>query len=58
MRNDMDLLVKTLLSIGVKLLTSRALEDFILFVAKEIVKRTDTKADDEFIALVEKHIRG
>ena len=54
----MDFLVKALLSIGVKLLTSAALEDCILYVAKEVVKRTDTKADDAFVALVEKHLKG
>lgn len=54
----MDLLIKTLLGIGVKLLTSSAIEEFLLFVAKETVKRTDTKIDDDFVALIEKHLKG
>lgn len=52
----MNLIIQTLLALGVKLLTSSAIEDFLVFVASETVKRTDTKVDDDFLALVKKHL--
>lgn len=52
----MALLLTLLTSLGMRLLTAAALEDFLLFVAKKVASHTDTKADDELVAIIEKHL--
>jgi hypothetical protein len=39
-----------------KLLTAAALEDFLIFVAAKVAAHTDTKADDELVAMIKKHL--
>lgn len=52
----MALLLSVLTSIGMKLLTAAALEDFLVFVAEKVAAHTDTKADDELVAMIKKHL--
>lgn len=52
----MALLLSVLTNIGMKLLTAAALEEFLIFVASKVADHTDTKADDELVNLIKKHL--
>jgi hypothetical protein len=52
----MALLLSLLANIGMKLLTAAALEDFLVFVAEKVAAHTDTKADDDLVNIIKKHL--
>ena len=50
------ILVQTLLALVLKLLSSKALEQTLLLIAKKVADRTDTKMDDEFVEIIKKNL--
>ena len=52
----MALLLQLLATLGMKLLTAAALEDFLVFVAQKVADHTESKADDELVTLIKKHL--
>jgi hypothetical protein len=52
----MSSVVQILLGMAMKLLTSAALEELLVFVARKAAAHTETKADDELVAIIEKHL--
>jgi hypothetical protein len=49
---------QTLASMGMKLMAKEFMDDFILFVLQKAVKLTESKADDELVEMVSKHLKG
>lgn len=54
----MDIVLKALIAMGMKLLTTKVIEEMFLFATKRLVELTDTRVDDEFYKIVEKAIKG
>lgn len=54
----MDIVLKALIAMGMKLLTTKVIEELFLFTTKKLVDLTETKVDDEFYVIVEKAIKG
>ena len=54
----MQLIFKTLMSMGMKLLTEAFIEDIILWGMKKLSESSKTKVDDELYKKVEKTLRG
>lgn len=52
----MQLLLKILMSIGMKLLTSDAILDMLLFVLEKGAEASKVKWDDELVVIVKKHL--
>jgi hypothetical protein len=43
---------------AMKLIATSAMEEFILWGLKQLVAKTESKADDELLILVEKALKG
>lgn len=52
----MNLVLKLLISIGTKLLTEKVLTELFIFGAKQLAASTKTKADDELVKIIDKHL--
>ena len=52
----MSFVLKTLVSIGTKLLTEALLEELIIFTLEKLSKSTKSKADDELVSIIKKHL--
>ena len=53
----MSFVLKALVSIGTKLLTEALIEELVVFTLDKISKSTKSKADDELVAMVKKHLK-
>lgn len=53
----MSILLKTLLSLGIKLLTEKYLEELIIWILTKLAKSTKTKVDDELVEITKKHLK-
>jgi hypothetical protein len=49
---------KVLMGMAVKMMASAAIEEMILWSLRKLVQATDSKADDQLLAIVEKHLKG
>lgn len=54
----MDIVLKALIAMGMKLLTTKVIEEMFLFATKRLVDLTETKVDNDFYDIVEKAIKG
>lgn len=50
-------LLKVIASLVMKLVTAQAIEDLVLFLLKKLAASTESKADDELLIIVEKHLK-
>jgi len=49
-------LLRVLMSIAVKLVAEKALEDLLIFLLVKLSESTKTQVDDELLAIVRKHL--
>lgn len=54
----MSIVITALVGIGTKILTAKVIEAAVVALAKVLVKRTASKADDEFLEVVIKSLKG
>lgn len=48
---------KMLVAMGLKMVTAEAMEEIVLWILGKLVAHTESKADDELLALVKKHLQ-
>ncbi len=53
----MQVIIQTLLSLGLKLLTSTVIEKAVLLALKELSKKTDNQVDDAIVKIVEEALK-
>ena len=53
----MQVIIQTLISLGLKLLTSAVIEKGVLLALKELSKKTDNQVDDELVKIVEEALK-
>ena len=53
-----SILIKALTGIVLRMVTASALEDLLIWCAKNLAKATDSKVDDELVEIIEKHVKG
>ncbi len=52
----MSFILKSLLSIGTKLLTEALLEELLMFSLEKLSKMSKTKVDDQLVNIIKKHL--
>ncbi len=50
-------ILKVMASLVMRLVTAQAVEDLVLFLLKKLAANTASVADDELVAIVEKHLK-
>jgi hypothetical protein len=53
----MQVIIQTLISLGLKLITSTVIEKVVLLSLKELSKKTDNQVDDEIVKIVEEALK-
>jgi hypothetical protein len=53
----MQIVIQSLLALGIKLLTSSVIEKVVLLGLRELAKKTDNEVDDELVRIVEEAIK-
>jgi hypothetical protein len=53
----MQIVIQSLLALGIKLLTSSVIEKVVLLGLRELAKKTDNEVDDELVQIVEEAIK-
>ena len=53
----MQIVIQSLLALGIKLLTSSVIEKVVLLGLRELAKNTDNEVDDELVQIVEEAIK-
>jgi len=53
----MQVIIQTLISLGLKLVTSAVIEKVVLLSLKELSKKTENQVDDEIVKIVEEALK-
>ena len=53
----MQIVIQSLLALGIKLLTSSVIEKVVLLGLRELAKKTDNEVDDELVQIVEEALK-
>jgi hypothetical protein len=53
----MQIVIQSLLALGIKLLTSSVIEKVVLLGLRELAKNTDNEVDNELVRIVEEAIK-
>lgn len=53
----MQIVIQSLLALGIKLLTSSVIEKVVLLGLRELAKKTGNEVDDELVRIVEEAIK-
>lgn len=52
----MSAILKVLVTLGTKLLAEAALTELFIFMAQKLAESTKTKADDQLVEIIKKHL--
>ena len=52
----MEIILKTITSMGLRLLSEKVLEELFMWILDKLVKSSNTKYDDELLDMVKRHL--